>query len=384
MDREIQIFEAGNYPEHGGEWGKDVVADVVASYDPELHEAPCVIGHPASDSPAHGWVKKVRATDDGRLFAVIDESSAHPGFLDLIEGGVPEAGGWIPFKKVSAKFYPPEDPYNPRPGHVSLRHIGFLGGEVPAVKGMDGLRPTSFKDDGSTAVGIEFDFVPGKPFKEATKMTIQERILKFFETLTGPKVKITPEFAEAFETQFGVPFAEAIKEPEPEPKVNVSKMPPEFAEKFTELETGYAAKIKTAEGRIAELEKGRKDDFTADRNNRIAEFIERVFNAGKILPSGRPILKAFLETVEPGSVEIEFAEEEKKTVDNLSLAFRFLEEVLTEKVKFDELTGDGAEFKEETSTGKRIASRSSSFQEQGGVDMDELATLIAEKLTAAK
>jgi len=44
-------------------------ADLAAAnvYDPALHEAPIVVGHPAGDAPAYGWVAGVAFSEDGLL-----------------------------------------------------------------------------------------------------------------------------------------------------------------------------------------------------------------------------------------------------------------------------------------------------------------------------
>jgi phosphoglycolate phosphatase-like HAD superfamily hydrolase len=51
-----------------------------------------------------------------------------PDFAEGVEAGR--------YRYVSASFYPPSDPNNPKPGNWYLRHIGFLGAQPPAVKGL--------------------------------------------------------------------------------------------------------------------------------------------------------------------------------------------------------------------------------------------------------
>ena len=58
------------------------------------------------------------------------------------------------FKGVSAKWFMPDDPRNPAPGVWYLRHIGFLDGCNPAVKG---LEPVAFAEswwDGSMVTSM--------------------------------------------------------------------------------------------------------------------------------------------------------------------------------------------------------------------------------------
>lgn len=102
------------------------------AYDPDKHEAPIVIGHPRHDAPAYGWVKWLAATDDSL--------SAFPHQVDAAFAELVTAGR---YKKISASFYLPDAPNNPVPGVYYLRHVGFLGAQAPAVKG---LKQAEFAD----------------------------------------------------------------------------------------------------------------------------------------------------------------------------------------------------------------------------------------------
>jgi hypothetical protein len=105
--------------------------DIAAGYNAAVHEAPLTIGHPAHDAPAYGWVKALSFAD-GALQADCEES---PELGELVSKGQ--------YKKVSASFYTPQAPSNPTPGKWSLRHVGFLGAQPPAVKG---LKAVSFAE----------------------------------------------------------------------------------------------------------------------------------------------------------------------------------------------------------------------------------------------
>lgn len=59
----LEIFKPGR---HSGELTADALARSAAVYDPKIHEAPLVIGHPKHNAPAHGWVGKFRRGRDGR------------------------------------------------------------------------------------------------------------------------------------------------------------------------------------------------------------------------------------------------------------------------------------------------------------------------------
>lgn len=125
----FRIFKVGNHTSMQGvtlNYSQDMLSKCVAAYSPQTHEAPLVIGHPKHDDPAMGWVDHLELDQDGYLLA-------HPKQLDADFAENVNAGK---HNKVSASFYLPDSPNNPTPGSLYLRHVGFLGAQVPAVKGL--------------------------------------------------------------------------------------------------------------------------------------------------------------------------------------------------------------------------------------------------------
>lgn len=125
----FRIFKVGNHTSMQGvtlNYSQDMLSKCVAAYSPQTHEAPLVIGHPKHDDPAMGWVDHLELDQDGYLLA-------HPKQLDADFAENVNAGK---HNKVSASFYLPDSPNNPTPGTLYLRHVGFLGAQVPAVKGL--------------------------------------------------------------------------------------------------------------------------------------------------------------------------------------------------------------------------------------------------------
>jgi hypothetical protein len=140
--QEIEIFKVGNQVDNEGRARAFPVAVVVAmaaAYSPARHEAPLTLGHPADNLPAYGWVKSLRATADGRL--MMRAGDVVPEFSEAVKAGR--------YKKRSASFYPPNAPNNPVPGSWYLRHVAWLGAQVPAVKG---LADVNFNAAGDGAV----------------------------------------------------------------------------------------------------------------------------------------------------------------------------------------------------------------------------------------
>jgi len=124
----LHIMRAGQQVASNGLKVTLTRADLEATaraYEPSNHEAPLVVGHVESDSPAYGWVKALVAEGDN-LFAVTGQLD--PGLVALVQAGR--------YKRISASFYMPDTPHNPTPGVWHLRHVAFLGATPPAVKGL--------------------------------------------------------------------------------------------------------------------------------------------------------------------------------------------------------------------------------------------------------
>jgi len=143
----LHIFKPGQHTAMSGArlaFSETDLQATVAAYDPALHEAPLVVGHPKHDMPAYGWVKSLRFSegdDDLPAGMYALPAQVNPDFADMVAAGA--------FKKISASFYSPDSPSNPAPGVFYLRHVGFLGAQPPAVKG---LRGPSFADGEEGAV----------------------------------------------------------------------------------------------------------------------------------------------------------------------------------------------------------------------------------------
>jgi len=150
MSATLQIFRAGTHTDMAGQTRTFSAADLAATaraYDPATLEAPLVVGHPATDDPAYGWVAALAAAD-GALEAT--PRQVDPAFAALV---LAER-----FNRVSASFFLPDAPTNPVPGVYYLRHVGFLGAAAPAIKG---LRKPSFNlSDETGTVTVEFSTPP--------------------------------------------------------------------------------------------------------------------------------------------------------------------------------------------------------------------------------
>lgn len=135
----------------------EILAELADSYDPAVFEAPLVVGHPAANDPAYGWAESVRwVPGSQRLLATPKD----------VEASFAEAVNAARFKRVSMSIYLPGSPSNPHPGKHALRHIGFLGAQAPAIKG---LKPVSFADAEDGVLSFEAP-EQQEPTKEAVNM----------------------------------------------------------------------------------------------------------------------------------------------------------------------------------------------------------------------
>ena len=146
----IRIARTGTWTDSQGTPRTFTSADfdaIVRNYDPQQEEAPLVIGHPETDSPAYGWVRALRRTG-ADLFAQLAQ----------VPETVREAVHSGSYRYVSMALHP---------GGKRLRHVGLLGGVPPAIKG---LGPVQL-GDGSDAIVIRFAaHAPEQPAPGGTRM----------------------------------------------------------------------------------------------------------------------------------------------------------------------------------------------------------------------
>jgi hypothetical protein len=171
----VDIFRTGVHTDDKGRKHTithDFLAQVVANFNTQEHEPPAVIGHPQTDAPAFGWVDAQRVEGD---VLQVQFGQVDPAFEQMVSEGK--------FKKRSASFY--LDAQTAPGGRApSLRHVGFLGAQPPAVKG---LREIHF-NEGETLTFESITFSEGESMDEKEmKKTIAESVKEFFSEMFGKK-----------------------------------------------------------------------------------------------------------------------------------------------------------------------------------------------------
>jgi len=261
----IEIFRAGTHTAASGKqltFSAEDVAAIAAGYDPAKHEAPIVVGHPATDAPAWGWIGGLAMAGDT---LVATPRQVAPEFAELVKAGR--------FRKVSASFYAPDAPNNPTPGQWHLRHVGFLGAQPPAVKG---LRPVQFAAD---EAGVE-SFADGWALGSIARLFrgLREWIIgaqgqdQADAVLPGYMIDSLADEATRNQAPAGLPaFTDP---PKPEPKEPPKVDPEKLAAEQAALET-RATELAAREAAFAE-------QVRATRRAADAAFAEALVKQGRL------------------------------------------------------------------------------------------------------
>lgn len=357
----IQIFKPGKHVAASGDsfnFSESDVAATIAAYDPETHEAPIVVGHPKHDLPAYGWVKSL-AFADGALVA--EGQQIDPAFAELVDTGR--------FKKISASFYHPDSPSNPVPGVYYLRHVGFLGAQPPAVKG---LRNPEFNEGDETIVTFDFseqsygwtsitglfrslrEYVIGKDGAEAA-----DRLIPNWQI---DQLQRTADEIRDKETALTVP-APAFNEPTPANITGESMTPEEIAAIQAEN-----ARLKAEAGQVTLREATLATLEAAQRRQTNIAFCEQLVANAQLHPGQKDNLVAVLTGLEARPAEagapavVEFSEDGKSTQRPLADALKALFSAYPKIVEFGE-AGASRKAKVDMDDPQAIAAKAVEFQE---------------------
>ncbi|PIQ08121.1 MAG: hypothetical protein COW71_13600 [Ignavibacteriales bacterium CG18_big_fil_WC_8_21_14_2_50_31_20] len=118
----LEIFKVGKHTSSNGLTKDYTLDDLNSIILNHTEPTPIVVGHPKTNSPAFGWIKNLFIKGES-LFA--EASDLVPEFLDLVKQKI--------YKNRSVSLSQLED------GTLALNHVGFLGGALPAVKGLEEL-----------------------------------------------------------------------------------------------------------------------------------------------------------------------------------------------------------------------------------------------------
>lgn len=310
-NKPIQIFKTGAHTAMSGAALSFTESDLAASaaaYDPAKHEAPIVVGHPKHDAPAYGWVASLAFADGGL--------DAEPAQLDAAFAEMVGAGR---FKKISASFYTPDSPQNPVPGVYYLRHVGFLGAQPPAVKG---LRAPEFaeNEEGVVEFGDWDDRMVARLFRGLRNFFIE----KFGQADAD---KALDEYT-----------VQALSDEAAQPE-NPGQISPQFSEptppKGDEMPQEDKDRLAALEAENAALKAGRAAQTAAARHAENISFAESLAKEGKLLPAHKSVAVAMLDNLASQETQVEFGEGEAKKP--LAEAFQEFLKAQPKQVEFGEV-----------------------------------------------
>ena len=315
MSKKLHLLRAGQYQDHSGQpvtLSERDLEQIAASYSPDVHEAPIVIGHPQTDAPAWGWITSLSA-DRAGLHA--ETGQLNPEFAEAVRAGQ--------YKKISVALYGPTHPNNPADDWY-LRHVGFLGAQPPVVKG---LAQAQFAEQDpptlTTEIALaEADIRPwvfgsiARLLRGLREWVIDKHTLEDADRIL-PKYdieQVESEEARLIDQQStrslaeGAPLAGHKENPNPEVTPEDKTMSDDtkgmkivLAEREAAL-AAREAKVQAAEERAAQAVKQQAEAEAA-------QFAERLAGEGRILPRHQAGLARIL-TLLPPDAAAEFAEGE--------------------------------------------------------------------------
>lgn len=330
----IEVFKAGKHVSASGEsitFSEKEVAAIAANYDPALHKAPLVVGHPKDNSPSFGRAASFGVVG-GKLFASCDE----------VDASFAEAVNAKRYPKVSLSLYKPSSPSNPKPGVYYPRHIGFLGGMPPAVKG---LADASFAGGADDFVSLELAFAEGDapataPAGEQPKPPASEEKPKADDDEMKSKVdalmKALPATLDDAARDKAAKFFAELLATQPKPAETA-----EHAERRRKLEEG---------------ERALANEKRTMRREKNATFLNGLREKGVMLPVSQETALAFMDRLHGDGADVaSFGESETRPADQI-----FREDFLSRippAVSFSEVSAAGGEDREldAEQLGKRAA-----------------------------
>lgn len=356
----VPVFKTGTHTDSEGRtktWTEADLDKIINSYDPKNEEAPAVIGHPKSNSPAYGWVENLKK-EGNFLYAKFKQLV--PEFVNMVERGL--------FKRRSISIR----------DDGSLRHVGWLGAMPPAIKGLPNIqfdsnegRTIEFseiefcehsnlisrifqrlrdwlieKEGGETADKIINNFELEMLRQEAAssepvKSFLEDKDMKIFDWLKGKAKEEGVVIEEAFQANYSEEDAKKKAE------ALIKRREAEFAEAYEEKEN----KLREREKVLREMEaKAKKQE--------IASFCEGLLKGGKLIPAMmKKGLPEFLENLSGIQTTIEFGEGRDAKKQSL---YKFAQEFLSELPK-------AIEYKEIANAGNDISGKGNA-----GARLDEL------------
>lgn len=305
-----EIFKAGTHIDHSGKKVTVTTADIdkiISNFNEKNPDVPLVIGHPKVNSPAYGWVDKLKR-EGKTLLATFKDVSRE--FAEWVNQGL--------YKTRSISLY--ED--------NTLRHIGWLGAQPPAIKGLASYQFAENEEiqifDFSEADDYKFqtiadilsdlrDFLIEKyDIETADKVIKSWRIndLKYIDT--KDKVEVAA-FCEAMTAPYNKEQTMTKETTEQQSSPAVPAEAPTPAENQVSDEVQKVIDAKNEE--INDLKAKLETEQAEKRKTEYTQFAEQLIKDGNIAPAEKNTVIDLMEVCGKSGT-YDFAEGEEKSVLN--------------------------------------------------------------------
>ena len=233
MSEWIKVLRTGSFTDRHGVpviITTDRIDNIVKKYNPELSETPLVIGHPKNDDPAFGWVDSFKRAGE---FLLAKPKQVVQEFSEAVNAGR--------YKYVSCALRDDD----------TVRHVGFLGAEPPAVKGLGSV---------SLSEGESFTEIELSEYN----VWMEKSILR---QMTGMFARLRDLFVE----KYGADTADKITTFDDLSNIqrnidNLEETPTNDVQMFSENKTGDSIVSKAVE----------KEGQNADQSAKVAELSEEI------------------------------------------------------------------------------------------------------------
>ncbi len=313
MTTRIHLARPGQYRDMHDrtvDLGAERIRNLATSYNDGTWRAPLVLGHPSHDAQAHGWIKALEVDDKGELYGVPDQIS-------------PELSDWVRegrYKNVSISWWPENHANNPARGTDTLRHVGVLGAQPPAIAG---LAPLSFSDDEKGVVSVEMPkpselgdnaWVGWWSMKGALRGLREWIIDGASPGLEAADRAIPSHMIDAADEAVDAAMREdepSFSDPKPESPMTTNTptgaQPGAKAVAPTDLADREAELLKR-EAAIVSRERAANDADAASLRDNAVAFCDGLVKGGKLAPAGREIVEHIHTTLAGGNEPISFTD----------------------------------------------------------------------------
>lgn len=333
--KRFEIFRPGKHTAASGVTLNFSEADLqaaVTAYDPAVHEAPIVVGHPKDNAPAYGWIGSLSFGEAGAMEAAPIQVDAD--FAEMVSAGR--------FKKRSASWYVPGSANHPlagKPGHDAyyLRHVAFLGAQPPAVKG---LKEVAFsEEDGTVEFSDSFTAsITARLFRSVREWIISDKGVDAADKVVPDYLIGSLEEAARAESQQAPSVAYQEEDP-----MTIAELQAQVATLTAENATLKTQAAKVANFAEADASLKTREAAVAGAEAKITRAavdarVDAIVKAGRLLPKHKQHTVDFAMSLVDGEAVIDFGEGDKAKKVTQREAYLLQLEGAAKVIEFGELS----------------------------------------------